>query len=91
MRKWGIMLVVVSGLALTAAAANYVDLVKKGNDAFKTGDYKKALELYHNAETDLPESPELQYNMAGALYQEGGYEQAVDKYQKALNTQDVTL
>jgi len=74
-----------------ALGEDHIDLVKKGNEAFKNGNYKKALEYYHRAETDLPESPELDYNVAGALHKDGGYEQAVDKYTKALNTTDINL
>jgi len=74
-----------------ARGEDHIDLVKKGNEAFQKGNYKKALEYYHRAETDLPESPELDYNVAGALHQDGGYEQAVDKYTRALNTTDINL
>jgi len=77
--------------AVNALGEDHIDLVKKGNEAFENGDYKKALEYYHRAETDLPESPELDYNVAGALHKDGGYEQAVDKYTKALNTTDINL
>ncbi|MGD8922972.1 MAG: tetratricopeptide repeat protein [Candidatus Zixiibacteriota bacterium] len=67
----------------------YVDAVRKGNEAYTKGDYKTALEQYHVAEADLPESPELEYNMAGALYQQNSYEEAEDKYTKALNSDDL--
>jgi len=82
--------IVLFSFSLTYAE-DYIDLVKKGNDAFNNKDYKKALEYYHYAETEIPESPELEYNMAGALTEDGGYEQAVDKYTKALNTSDLSL
>lgn len=82
---------IVLCLASTAGAEDYIDLVKKGNQAYQQQDYKKALEYYHGAETELPESPELEYNIAGALHQEGGYEETVDRYTKALNTADIGL
>ncbi|MCK4606074.1 MAG: tetratricopeptide repeat protein [candidate division Zixibacteria bacterium] len=78
-------------VAASGFAEDYVDQVKNGNDAFRNGDYKTALECYHSAEVDLPESPELEYNMAGALYREGAYEEAVDKYGRAMNTTDIDL
>ena len=81
-------------LLLTAASAygdDYVDLVRKGNDAFANGKYNEALEFYHSAEVDLPESPELNYNMAGVHHQQGGYEEAVDNYTRSLNTTDINL
>ena len=83
----GVLLVLI--LAGSAAGEGLFDKVKKGNQAMAGGDYRKALEYYHDAETDLPESPELEYNMAGALHYDGGYEEAVDKYQRALNTTDI--
>ncbi|MDF1545409.1 MAG: tetratricopeptide repeat protein [bacterium] len=78
-------------IGTSAGAEDYIDLVKKGNEAFQQNDFNTALELYHSAETELPESTELQYNMAGALYKEGKYEEAVDLYTKSLNTTDAAL
>ncbi|MEW6413362.1 MAG: tetratricopeptide repeat protein [Candidatus Zixiibacteriota bacterium] len=72
-------------------AADYVDLVKQGNEAYRKQDYKQALEYYHSAETDLPESPQLEYNIAGALYQQGNYEETVERYTRALNASDSAL
>ncbi|UCE23150.1 MAG: tetratricopeptide repeat protein [Candidatus Zixiibacteriota bacterium] len=78
-------------LVSSVAAEDYIDLVKKGNEAYHQQDYKKALEYYHGAETELPASPELEYNIAGALHHQGGYEETVDRYTSALNTTDVNL
>ena len=83
----GVTLVLI--LAGSVASEGLFDKVKNGNEAMARGDYRKALEYYHDAETDLPESPELEYNMAGALHYDGGYEEAVDKYQRALNSTDI--
>jgi len=78
-------------LAGTAAAEDYIDLVKKGNEALKASDYKKAMEFYHQAEAQIPESPALDYNFGGALYLQENYEETLEKYQKALNTNDPNL
>ena len=77
--------------ALSLKADDYVDLVKRGNEAFQKNNYDEAMALYRDAETELPESTELQYNMAGVLFHEGKYEEAVDLYSKSLNTTDATL
>jgi len=83
---------VVIGLAIGGAAhADYVKSVKNGNEAFTKKDYMKALEEYHAAETDLPVSPELDYNIGGALFEQGKYEEAVDKFTRALNSTDPML
>ncbi len=74
---------------LTAHADNFVGSVKKGNSAFKEGNFGKALEFYHQAEVDRPEMPELQYNIGAALYKEGKYEEAAEKLQKSFITDDV--
>ncbi len=78
-------------LAVPVSAENYVEQVKKGNEAVKNGQYKEALEFYHAAETDLPESPELEYNMAGALHLDGAYEEAVERFDKAVNSPQIDV
>ncbi|MFQ5499324.1 MAG: tetratricopeptide repeat protein [Candidatus Zixiibacteriota bacterium] len=83
---WSVVVVLLVGTSV--AASDYVDFVKKGNQALKSGDHKGALESYHAAEIELPESPELEYNMAGALHVGGAFEEAVEKYTKALNSPD---
>ena len=89
-----VTIVLISMFFLVASAFagdDYIDAVKKGNEAFLEKDYKKALEQYHIAETEIPESSELDYNIAGALYEQGNYEETVDKYTRALNTVDIGL
>ena len=76
-------------LASGISADDFTDLVGKGNSAVKEGDYKKALDYYHQAEVERPETPELEYNIAGALYHEEKYEEAVDKFQRSLVIEDV--
>ncbi len=69
-------------------ADDFTELVGKGNQAVTEGDYQTALDYYHQAEVERPETPELEYNMAGALYHDEKYEEAVDKLQKSLVLQD---
>ena len=78
-------------LTSAASAEDYIDKVKVGNEAYQKQEYKQALEAYKGAEVEIPGLPELEYNMAGALYQQGSYEETVDKYTKALNSTDVVL
>ena len=86
-----ITLLLLSCLTSTVYAEDYIDKVKKGNEAYQNKEYKLALETYKGAEAELPESPALEYNMAGALHQQGNYEETVDKYTKALNSPDIAL
>ena len=73
------------------ARADYIDAVDKGNEALNTGDYKTALEQYHIAETDIPNSPELNYNMGLALYEQGSYDEATDRFTKATESESSGL
>ncbi|UCD64211.1 MAG: tetratricopeptide repeat protein [Candidatus Zixiibacteriota bacterium] len=91
MNKSRFLTALVLLLAGPALADDYVDLVDRGNEAFRKQDYKKALEFYNRARTELPVSPELDYNIAGALHQQGNYEETVDKYSSALGTDNVVL
>jgi len=86
-----IIMFVMLSLPAVICAGDYIDAVKKGNEAYNSADYKAALEQYHIAEADIPESAELDYNMAGALYQQGSYEETVEKFTRALNTTDIDL
>lgn len=78
-------------LAATVMAADVVDLVRTGNAAFKQRKYDQAIEQYQLAETERPESPELDYNIAGVLYNQQKYEEAIQRYTKALNSQDAGM
>jgi Ca-activated chloride channel family protein len=81
-------LILTGGLAM---AGNFATLNEAGNKAFEKGNFQEALDLYRQAETERPETPELYYNEANALVETGKYEEAVEKFTKALNTDDITL
>ena len=94
MRRLIMRLVILLSVVLTLAGVaiaegDHVDLVHKGNQAFESGDFKTALEYYHSAETCIPESPELEYNMGSALHEQGAYEEAIERLTKALSTTDI--
>ncbi|MBD3332660.1 tetratricopeptide repeat protein [candidate division GN15 bacterium] len=84
----------VIGLMLPAvpvSAQDYIDLVRKGNKAFKQKEYDQALDFYRNAETEIPASAELDYNIGGALHHKQSYEEAIETYERALGTTDPNL
>lgn len=76
---------------VSVVRADYIDAVNQGNEALSAGDYKAALENYHVAETDIPESPELSYNMGLALYGQQSYEEATERFTEALDTEEADL
>lgn len=79
------------GLALPAMAGEVEELVATGNAAFRNEQYSEALEQYQIAETEIPESPELDYNIAGVLHHQEKFEEAVERFTDALNSQDANL
>ena len=78
-------------LAPSVFASKATDAVSRGNEAFRSEQYKEALEQYQIAETDMPESPKLDYNIAGVHFSEGDYEEAVERYTRALNSTDMEI
>lgn len=89
MKKIAIFLILL--LASSVFGEDYIDLVKKGNLSFMNKQFSEAVDFYHKAETDRPESPELEYNIAGALYEQGKYEEAVERFGKSKSSAEVNL
>ncbi len=83
-----IIFVLLSFISL-AEADDFADLATRGNEAYREGDFQKALDYYHQAEVERPENPELDYNVGSALYQEQKYEEAVEEFQNSLSTEDI--
>jgi Ca-activated chloride channel family protein len=78
-------------LVVPILADDHVSLNEKGNKEFAEGNYKEALEYYHRAGIERPETPEIYYNHANALVETGSFEEAAEKYGKALTTDDISL
>lgn len=87
-----ILFIMVLGLARAAgvSADDFSTYVGRGNAAYQEGEYSQALDWYHQAEVERPETPGLDFNIGTTLYQEGKYEEALEKLQKSLNTEDIT-
>jgi Ca-activated chloride channel family protein len=78
-------------LVVPVLADDHVSLNEKGNKEFAEGNYKEALEYYRQAEIERPETPEIYYNHANVLVETGSFEEAAEKYGKALTTKDISL
>ena len=89
--KYMIVLTVILCMSAVVTADDYIGFIQDGNKAFTESDYITASDFYHKAEQELPESPEIEYNIGGAMYKQGKYEEAVERYTKALNTTDLNL
>jgi tetratricopeptide (TPR) repeat protein len=72
----------------TAYAASPAKEIKDGNRAYKQGDYDTALENYEAAGEASPDSDIVNFNIGAAYYKKGQYQEAIDSFTKALNTED---
>jgi len=63
-------------------------LNSKANQLYQQEKFQEAAKLYEEAAVEKPESFPLQYNLANALQQSQDYGQALNAYQKAIQTGD---
>ncbi len=84
-------------------ADSFSSLNKKGNQAYEraqeyqqkgdkeqtASELEQALKYYRDAEIEKPESPALSYNLGNVMYQQEKYQDALDKYYKALGSDDI--
>lgn len=62
--------------------------VKQGNLLYKQGDYAASKEKYSAALERIPESDIINFNLGTALYKNEDYEEAIDRLQKSLLSED---
>jgi Ca-activated chloride channel family protein len=98
-----VMLMMVSLWAGSVWGDSFSSLNKKGNRAYKQGQeltqegeknraveaWEDALRYYRDAEIERPENPELSYNIGNVTYQQEKYEDALERYFRALNSDEV--
>ena len=94
-RRWLLGLFVTSlvsvCLSLSVRADDKKELTEKAYQAYMSGDFKMALDLYQLAGAEIPEAPGLEYNKGGAHYQLGDFEQALKTFEKAALTDNDEL
>ncbi len=64
------------------------ELLEKGKKNEALGAYERALKFYRDAEIEKPESPEVSYNIGNVNYQREKYEDALEKYYRALSVDE---
>jgi tetratricopeptide (TPR) repeat protein len=86
-----------------AWADSFSSLNKKGNKSYQEAKelleegkkneaqeaYERALKYYRDAEIEKPESPDLSYNIGSVMYQQEKYQDAMEKYYRALSTDEL--
>lgn len=63
--------------------------IEKGNEAYKKGDFKTAVENYKNALRKQPENNTARFNLANALQRENETQQAKKKYDEVIASADI--
>ena len=77
----GVFLVMVS---VFAQAQDAQQLFQQGNEAYKAGEFKKALDIYKSIEKNGEVSPELNYNIGNSYFRLNKVGYAILNYEKAL-------
>ncbi len=80
-----IVLIMISSLAFAQKENKFI---RKGNDAYESGDFKKAEIDYRKALEKNKESVRGDFNLGGALYEQKSYEEAVKKFER-LTGEDI--
>ncbi len=64
--------------------ADLLEDIDAANRAYARGQYSEALDGYRSAQVEIPEAPELRYNIGGALYADSAFQEAVAAFDSAL-------
>ncbi|TLD43361.1 MAG: TPR domain protein in aerotolerance operon [Candidatus Jettenia ecosi] len=67
------------------------DKVREGNQLYHNGKYDEALDKYINAQIDLPDASQLDFNVADAQYKRGKYEEATQLFDKGIKSDDAGM
>ena len=86
------LILVFSALFSDLTADTPEKLVSTGNESFRKGDYKSAVEYYERASVKKPESAVILFNTGDALYKKGDFKGAAEYLRKAaIKTRELVL
>lgn len=71
-------------------AKSAVSLNNQGTRAYQKENFSEATKFYQEAAIENPRSTEIQYNLGNALHQQTDYARALNGYQKALQSGNIT-
>ncbi|KAA3632939.1 MAG: tetratricopeptide repeat protein [Calditrichaeota bacterium] len=91
MKKITLTIFLLIIFTLSASADDYIDFVRKGNRAYSEANFETAQELYQSAEEEMPNKPEIAYNLGSVSFQQEDYDAAIEQYTKALETTDLDM
>ncbi|MCC6220785.1 MAG: tetratricopeptide repeat protein [Deltaproteobacteria bacterium] len=70
--------------ALAQVQADFVEVIKAGNDSYEKQDYVKAKESYESVLVTGFDNPHLRYNLGNAYYRLGEYGKSIANYRRAF-------
>jgi hypothetical protein len=79
------MILVFSAACSDLIADTPGNLVSKGNESFRKGDYKGAVGYYEKASVKKPESSVILFNTGDVLYKKGDFKGAEEYFRKAAS------
>ncbi|SHO43143.1 VWA domain-containing protein [Desulfopila aestuarii] len=78
-------------LALALGSTPQRALASAAEDAYNSGDYLKAAELYNRALKEHPDDPQLHYNLGTTAYKNNLHDEAIAAFNEALKSDDLSL
>lgn len=75
----------------SVAEAGTYSSVKEGIEAFDQGRFEDAKKRFIDAQLDQPDMPELYYNIGSAAYKTEAYDEALNNFTRAMDTEDPVL
>ena len=88
MRRVFLALLISAVIPMSCVLADYIDLTEQGNQAVTKNDLDGALKLYKEAQVEKPGDPLLDYNIGTVLNKQSKYDEALERYKKALYSSD---
>lgn len=88
MRRIFLALLLSALIPMSCVLADYIDLTEQGNQAVTKDDLDGALKLYKEAQVEKPSDPLLDYNIGTVLNKQSKYDEALERYRKALYSSD---
>lgn len=77
------MVVAIALCAAQGHAESARAVVQRGNDAYKNGDFAKAIEAYEEAAVSAPENADILFDKGTAYFRQEDYEKAKEAFEQA--------
>ncbi len=87
--KWIRLILILFVFPLVAYSQSARGKVAEGNRLFTSEKYDEANNKYRDALIDLPDSPQIRFNIGNTQYKKKKYEEAIGEFEKSLSSDDI--